>query len=97
MFRSRLSRLLVLNGVLAAVLLVKSSTPPATAQPGQTRARGEYTMVAGKTNFGGPHAIYILDGVNQELVALRWDQSKQTMIGIGYRNLVSDAAAPSGR
>jgi hypothetical protein len=67
------------------------------AQPGVGRARGEYTMVAGRTISGGPAAVYVVDSANQELVALRWDQAKQQMIGMGYRSLQGDARAVPGR
>jgi hypothetical protein len=54
-------------------------------------------MVAGKTISGGPAAVYIVDSANQELVALKWDQAKQQMVGTGYRSLQGDARAIPGR
>jgi hypothetical protein len=96
--------LLVLNAALLAALVLLTWGPAAigqNAQPagggGGARARGDYTMVAGKTIAGGPSAVYIVDSSNQELVALRWDQSKQQMVGMGYRNLQGDARAIPGR
>jgi hypothetical protein len=90
--------LLALNAVLLAVLAVFTWGPLAGAQnAAPARARGDYTMVAGKTNAGGPSAVYIVDSSNQELVALRWDQGKQQMVGLGYRSLQGDTRAIPGR
>jgi hypothetical protein len=98
----RLSRrrgLLLLNAGLLATLAVMTWGPMAVGQNAQPagRARGDYTMVAGKTISGGPSAVYIVDSANQELVALRWDQAKQQMVGMGYRSLQGDARAIPGR
>ncbi len=87
--------LVVLNAVLVAGVLLQRAVPRAYAQGG--RARGEYTMVSGKTNAGGPHAIYVLDSANQEMVALRWDPARRVLGVIGYRNLSGDANAKPGR
>lgn len=93
--------LILLNLILLCAVVALAWPPaPATAQnanlPPGTRARGEYTMVSGRTNAGGAHAVFILDTSNQELVALRWDATKQALAGIGYRNLGSDTkSAPS--
>jgi hypothetical protein len=90
--------LIVLNGVLLAVLAAVVAAPVADGQVQPARARGEYTMVAGRTNAGGPAAVYIVDSANQEMVVLRWDQSKHSMVGLGYRNILGDGrAAPPGR
>ncbi len=94
-------RLIVLNAVLLGVLAVVTLAPPgrSLAQPTGVpqRARGEYTMVAGKTNAGSVESIYIIDAANQELVALKWDQSRQHLAGLGYRSLDADSKALPGR
>lgn len=55
-------------------------------------------MVAGKTSAGGSNsAVFILDAANREMVAVRWDQSKRSLTGIGYRNLDTDAKSQPGR
>ena len=90
--------LIVLNAVLLAVLAALTWSPLASGQnQGAGRARGDYTMVAGKTTAGGPAAVYLIDSANQEVVALRWDQSKQEMVGLGYRSLQTDARQVPGR
>jgi len=92
--------LIALNAALFAALAVLTWGPLAigqNAQPGTGRARGDYTMVAGKTISGGPAAVYIVDSANQELVALKWDQGKQQMVGMGYRSLQADTRTVPGR
>jgi hypothetical protein len=93
--------LIALNAALLGAFTVLTWGPPASgqnAQPAATgRARGDYTMVAGRTISGGPSAVYVVDSSNQELVALRWDQAKQQMVGMGYRSLQGDARAVPGR
>ncbi|MBL8762088.1 MAG: hypothetical protein JNL50_12380 [Phycisphaerae bacterium] len=90
--------LAVVNGALILALGLVMLSAPATAQPGNpARARGEYTMVAGKTVSGSNAAVYILDAANREMVAVRWDQTRKSLVGIGYRNLDTDSKAQPGR
>lgn len=91
------AKLLALNAGLLGVLATMILLSPADAQPAAARARGEYTMVAGNTNAGGPQAVYIVDASNQEMVAVRWDQGKQLMATVGYRSFGDDAKAQPGR
>jgi len=94
-------RLLWINaGVLA--LLGACFAFPAGAQNGQPgqpgqRARGEYTMISGKISVGSSSAVYILDSVNQEMIALRWDNGRRSFTGIGYRSLDLDSRLQPGR
>lgn len=96
---SPLRRAVAVNVVLLAVLVSMSIGPGAGAQPtgGPARARGEYTMISGKTNTGNTNAVYVLDAANQELLAVRWDASRQKLVTVGYRNLDADAKAPPTR
>ena len=98
LFKGR-AGLLALNVALLGVLAALTWVPWAQGQPQNgPRARGEYTMVSGKTTAGGPSAVYIIDSSNQEMVALRWDQGKQSLMGLGYRNISGDGrTAPPGR
>jgi len=94
--------LVVLNAALLAGLAVVMWSQTAGAQnsaerPASGRNRGEYTMISGRTNAGGADAIYVLDAANQEVIALRWDVAKQSLIGIGYRNLTADSKSVPGR
>jgi hypothetical protein len=54
-------------------------------------------MVLGGQMTGSPSsAVHVIDTSNQELVTLKWDQSRQAFEGIGYRNLRLDAQAQVG-
>ena len=85
-------RLLIVNGLLLMLLGVVTFGASADAQ---SRARGSYTMVAGGVNGSSSGAVYIIDTTNQELMALTWDPNQQTLVGVGYRNLVQDMATIS--
>lgn len=93
--------LLAANLVLLAALAVLSWAPWAGAQNAGDRAggraRGDYTMIAAHTAAGGSSVVYILDSNNEELVALKWDQSTSAMQGVGYRNLSTDLVSKPGR
>lgn len=91
--------LIAVNLALLAVLAYMTFAPEAgaSAQPGNTRARGDYTMVAGEVNFGNSSAVWIVDSANQEIVAIRWDEGRRNFEGIGYRNLGDDVNAQPGR
>lgn len=101
----RVGGLIALNLGLLGVLGLVSLGPDASAQPtsGQaspsqpTRARGDYTMVAGEIRAGNASAIWLMDKSNQELVAVRWDEGRKILDGIGYRSLIDDAKAPPSR
>jgi hypothetical protein len=91
--------LILLNAGLLAVLGAVTLAPRSVAQ-GQgsaQRARGEYTLVAGRIIGGSTHAVYIIDTANQEMVAVRWNEGQKGLDGIGYRNLAADAQAQPGR
>ncbi len=98
MNRKQKNGLLVLNATLLAALALVTFAPIADAQRNRSvnRARGEYTMVAGQVQGLAEAAIYIIDSNNEELVAVRWDQSRQDLAPIGYRNLALDARGTRG-
>lgn len=89
--------LLAANAVAIAFLAAPASSQQ-VVRPGDLRARGEYTMVAGRTNQGGSvDTVYIVDSANQEVVAVKWDQTKKTLGGVGYRSISADARGARGR
>ena len=92
--KSRYAGLLALNAALIAAMAVVTLAPVADAQA--RRARGEYTMVAGQVQGMTEAAIYIIDSNNAELVAVRWDQSRQQLAPIGFRDLNADSKRPGG-
>jgi len=94
-------RLLTLNLALALALGVLWMIPtPGSAQPrpGQpVRAVGQYTGISGKLNTGNAQAVYLLDAANQEMVGIKWDSGRKGILPLGYRNLINDRKAPTGR
>jgi hypothetical protein len=94
--RRSLSRALVaLNLTLAGTLTALTLLPTQTvsAQPGAApaRPRGDYAMVSGKSSgIGNYNAVFIVDSTNQELVALKWDNSRTQFDGLGFRSLNAD-------
>jgi hypothetical protein len=93
MIPRRYRGLIALNALLVGALVIVALAPSAGAQGGVVRPRGEYTMVSGKFQGSVEDAIYIVDSSNQELIALRWDRSKKSMAGLGYRSLAADSAS----
>ena len=67
------------------------------AQRGGVRARGEYALVGGQIQGGNANAVYVIDGANQEMIALRWNESTKSLEGVGYRDLQADGQAVPGR
>ncbi|QQS07960.1 MAG: hypothetical protein IPK69_08040 [Phycisphaerales bacterium] len=93
--RGRVAMLVGVNAILVGGLAMKWS-PMAWAQD-RSRPRGEYTMVSGRLPSGGPEAIYVVDAANEEIVALRWDNGRQALVGIGYSQIGSEAEQDPGR
>lgn len=89
--------LIALNVALLGVLGVVTLGPGAAAQNQQRRLMGEYTMVGGAAEGVTGNVVYILDSSNMQLVALRWDQTRKAVSGIGYRDLRDDRAAGAGQ
>lgn len=86
--RRTLVPLILLNAVLLAALAGVSWSPAAEAQ---SRARGSYLMVAGSVQGGDPEVVWLLDEVNEELVAVVWNRERGELVGLGYRDLGVDA------
>jgi len=76
-----------LLGLLAAVTWSSSALAQADG-----RARGRYLAVSGGVPGTGADVIWIVDTVNQEMVALTWDPDRKRIVGVGYRDLAVDAA-----
>lgn len=88
--------LVALNGALLVVLAAVSLPGAAEAQPGN-RKRGEYTMVGGAIQGGSSNAIVVVDAANQEMIALRWNESSRTLEGLDYRDLAADSKVVTGQ
>jgi hypothetical protein len=87
--RSSLRGLIAVNAVLLALLAAVTLSAHAGAQH---RSRGAYTMAAGGVSNSISSAVYIVDVVNQELIAVTYDSTNRTLQGLAYRNLAADAA-----
>lgn len=84
-------------GLAAAIGILWTASPALGLQPA-SRARGQYTMVAGELRSGPKtSAVYIVDSVNQEMVAVRWNDSRNDLDGLDYRNLDTDQTKAPGR
>jgi hypothetical protein len=91
--------LIALNCLLLAALALVTLGPGAGAQnqPSQRRLMGEYTMVGGAAQGVTGNVVYILDSSNMQLIALRWDQTRRSVAGVGYRDLRADREASAGQ
>ncbi|MCA9294796.1 MAG: hypothetical protein KDA20_13390, partial [Phycisphaerales bacterium] len=78
--------LIALNASLVGVLLLVSLPAGAEAQQGtaSTRGRGNYTMVAGQIQGSSEDAVWIVDAANEEIMAMRWDLSRQDVQFLGF-------------
>lgn len=93
--------LIALNAALLGALALITLGPGARAQNqggGQGRRLiGEYTMVGGAAQGVTGNVVYILDSGNMQLIALRWDQTRSSVAGIGFRDLRADREAGAGQ
>ena len=48
-------------------------------------------MVARSIQGGNNDVLYVIDSINQELVAVNWDTARGNLSVIGHRNLANDA------
>ena len=95
MKKKQFQALIALNVFLLIALAAVTLAPAAAAQRA-SRAPGAYTMLSGSMQGKEESAIYIIDANNQELVGLRWDNSRRGFLPLGYRSLRDDAARPAG-
>jgi hypothetical protein len=86
--------LLAVNAALLVLLAAVTFAPNADAQ---ARVRGRYTMVAGGVAGSVGEAVYIVDTINQELIAINYEYSTKRLKGIGFRNIAADVGDMSRR
>lgn len=90
--------LVILNIALLALVITLGVARNAGANGSQPdRARGAYTMVSGAIQGGSNDVAYIIDTVNQELVAVDWNAAGSQIRVIGYRNLAVDSKQRGNR
>lgn len=97
MRRSRTRALIGLNAVLLVALGAVSLTPDAGAQSATRRPPGVYSLVGGELSSGNANGVYVLDSANREIILLRWDNARNTVEGLGYRDLNADVNAEPTR
>jgi hypothetical protein len=89
--------LVATNLALAGGVVAAAAVLPAGGQ-GASRVRGQYTMVAGNVRGGGEaSAVYIVDSINEEVIVVRWNDSRAQLDWIDYRSLGLDAERRPGR
>jgi len=88
--RPRRLLLIALNVGLLGLLGMVTWSSVADARQ-DARVRGRYIAVAGGAPGASGDVVWIIDTVNQEMIALTWDASTRATVGVGYRNLAIDA------
>lgn len=58
---------------------------------GASRARGQYLLLAGRVNGSSTAGVYIIDSVNREIAAVRWDRSAKRLVPLGFRDIGVDS------
>lgn len=88
--------LILLNVVLLILLGAVTFGSQAIAQ---TRVRGDYVMVGGGANGANSGVVYVVDTVNNQMIAVTYDNTTKALAGVGARNLSRDGAqvAQGGR
>jgi hypothetical protein len=54
-------------------------------------------MLAGRPRSGSGSVVYVIDSVNQETITLKWNESRNVLEGLGYRNMSRDLGQATGR
>ncbi|MGP1347511.1 MAG: hypothetical protein ACTS3F_12715 [Phycisphaerales bacterium] len=98
MQRRQWRALLALNAGLLVLLALVTAMPNAGAAQDQrgARQRGDYAMIGARVQGIAESAVFIVDSANQDMVALRYDQSSKSMTPLGYRNIAADGRQASG-
>jgi hypothetical protein len=92
MIRSKLGGLVLLNTtLLGALALVSLSPNPAAIADGQSASRVEYVAISGTIAGTKTPVIWVVNQASQELVAFQYEEQRNQLVGIGYRNLNNDA------
>ena len=92
MIRTKLGSLILLNSALLGALALVSLSPNAPATPdGQSASRGEYVAISGSIAGTKTPVIWVVNQASQELVAFQYEEQRNQLVGIGYRNLNNDA------
>ena len=92
MTRSKLGGLVLLNILLlGALALVSLSPDDAALADGRSSTRGEYVAISGTIAGTKTPVIWVVNQASQELVAFQYEEQRNQLVGIGYRDLNADA------
>ncbi len=92
MIRTRLGSLVLLNiALLGGLALVSLSPGTSVIADGQSSGRGEYVAISGTIAGTKTPVIWVVNQASQELVAFQYEEQRNQLVGIGYRNLNNDA------
>ena len=89
--------LVAVNAALVLVLGAVTLSPDATAQANQARPAGKYMLVGGQPISGNSNVAYVIDTVNAEMVAVKWNQGRRLLEGVGFRDFDADRTATPQR
>jgi hypothetical protein len=48
-------------------------------------------MLAGRVSGSSTSGVYIIDSVNREIAAVRWDRSARRLVALGFRDIGVDS------
>jgi len=94
--RHKHKALITANVLLLAALAAVTLTPGAGAQSAQDRTRGSYTITTGDLRGSSADSIFIVDSSNQQIVALRYNDSNKELVGIDFADFRQSAGRPGG-
>ncbi len=77
--------------LLGALALVSLSPNSAAVADGRSSTRGEYVAISGTIAGTKTPVIWVVNQASQELVAFQYEEQRNQLVGIGYRNLNDDA------
>jgi hypothetical protein len=92
--RAGVTGLLGLNAALLGVMAFVTFAAPVIAQ---FRPRGSYHAAVGSAPGASAGVIYVVDEVNQQLIAFTWDPNTKKLVGVGGTDLALDASRVGGR
>ena len=82
---------LALNVLLVAILTVIVLVPSSDAQSTNPRAIPGYVAIPAVASGINTGVVYILDTSQQEMAAVAWNQNRNKIMTLGYRNIAIDA------
>ena len=82
---------IALNVLLVAVFTVIVFVPTSDAQPEIITPPTNYLAVPSEASGMSTGVVYIVSTSQQEMVAVAWNQNRNKIMTLGYRNIAADA------